>query len=79
MADELVQQAGGGVWQAAVDAESLAAVLQVLVALFALERQRNLDFGGLLQAFDERDAAERGSEVDVKFDAIGAIRVVPES
>ena len=79
MADELVQQAGGGVWQAAVDAESLAAVLQVLVALFALERQRNLDFGGLLQAFDEGDAAERGGEVDVKFDAVGAIWVVPAS
>jgi hypothetical protein len=32
-----------------------------------------------LQAFDEGDAAERGGEVDVKFDAVGAIWVVPES
>jgi hypothetical protein len=74
---ELVEQARGGVWQATVHVEPLAAVLQVLVALVALERQRNLDFGGFLQALDEWDAAEGRGEVDVEFNAVGAVWVVP--
>ena len=79
MTDELVQQACGGVWQAAVDVEPLAAIFQVLVALLAFERQRNLNFGRLLQTLDERDAAERGREVNVQFDAVGAVGVIPNN
>jgi hypothetical protein len=75
--DELIEQAGGGMRQTAIDVESLAAVFEVLVALVAFERQRNLNFGSFLQALNERDAPEGGGEVDVEFDAIGAIRVIP--
>jgi hypothetical protein len=62
---------------ATIDVEFLAAVLEVLVALLAFEWQRNLNFGSVLQAFDKRDAPEGGGEVDVEFDAIRAIRVIP--
>ncbi len=79
VAHELVEQTGGGVRQAAVDVESLAAVFEVLVALVALERQRDLDFGGVFEALDEGNATEGGGEVDVKLDAVRAVWVVPEN
>ena len=63
--------------QSAIDTESLAAVLEELVALVALERQGDLDLGRFLQALDQRDAAEGGREVDVELDAVGAVGVVP--
>jgi hypothetical protein len=66
------------VWQAAVHVEPLAAVFQVLVALLAFERQGNVDFGGLLEPLDERDAPERGREVDVELYAIRAVGVIPK-
>ena len=79
MADKLVKQTCGGVWRTAFDVESLAAIFQVLVALLTFERQRNLNFGRLLQPLDERDAAERGCEVNVQFDAVGAVGVIPNN
>lgn len=63
--------------QATIHVEFLAAVLEVLVALLAFERQRNLNFCSVLQAFDKRDAPEGGGEVDVELDAIRAVGVVP--
>ena len=63
--------------QSAIDTESLAAVLEELVALVALQRQRDLDLGRLLQALDKRDSPERRREVDVELDAVGAVGVIP--
>jgi hypothetical protein len=77
VADKLVKQTCGGVWRTAFDVESLAAIFQVLVALLTFERQRNLNFGGLLQALDKRDSPERRREVDVELDAVGAVGVIP--
>jgi hypothetical protein len=65
------------VGQSAIDTESLAAVLEELVALVALQRQRDLDLGRLLQALDKRDSPERRREVDVELDAVGAVGVIP--
>jgi hypothetical protein len=75
--DELVKKSCSGVRLAALDVKSLAAVSEVLVALLAFERQRNLNFGSLLEALDKRDATEGGSEVNVEFDAFGAVGVIP--